>query len=83
MWLPEVWNGSLSVEIGRAIEAGLTVRSVEETVRDTFDWMRSGPDTSGTLTSGMKLGAALARDREASLLDAWRAKQHEPTRQET
>lgn len=80
LWVPEEWGGVMDVRVERAVEAGLALRALEDTVRDTFDWMRSGSGTIGALTSGMKLGATLSRDREASLLTTWRAQGGGPTR---
>ena len=69
LWLPEEWGGMLNVGIERAIGAGLAFRPLEETIRETHDWMRAGWSL-GTLASGMPLGAGLTREREAALLAA-------------
>jgi 2'-hydroxyisoflavone reductase len=71
IWLPEEWNGILSLSIRRALAEGLAFRPLEETIRDTFTWMESGGGGPGALTSGMKLPPALSREREAALLRRW------------
>ena len=62
LWLadPE-WVGMHQAEVGRAIAAGLTTRPLADTVRATLD--QAQPTES----------AGLLPDREAQLLDAWRA----------
>jgi 2'-hydroxyisoflavone reductase len=63
MWIhdPE-WVGMHRAEVTRAIEAGLTLRPLADTVRATLD----GAETTAD--------AGLAPEREAELLRAWRAR---------
>ncbi len=92
-WLPE---SSDTAGFGRrsnrrAVEAGLKLRSVVETARDTLAWIASpdlelwvaGTDPFGsaammTRTDASKqkaiYGAGLARDKEARVLAAWKAR---------
>ena len=68
LWLasPE-YAGMLSVDPTPAFAAGLETRPLEETVRDTLEWVRSGeaPETE----------AGLERAREQQLLDSWLSKE--------
>lgn len=41
LWLPDEEYESFRVDITRALGAGLTLRSLEETVRDTWEWLDS------------------------------------------
>jgi 2'-hydroxyisoflavone reductase len=80
----------------RAVEAGLKLRSVLETARDTLAWIASpnlelwvaGTDPFGsaammTRTEENKKkairGAGLARDKEARVLAAWKARERNST----
>jgi 2'-hydroxyisoflavone reductase len=75
----------------RAVEAGLRMRSVVETARDTLAWIASsdlelwvaGTDPFGSVAMMTRTeenkkkaihGAGLARDKEARLLAAWKAR---------
>lgn len=56
------------VSIERALEAGLTLRPIAETARDTFEWFQSLPaDRQASLRAG------ISPAREAEVLDAWHA----------
>ena len=46
-------------------DAGLTVRPVADTARDTLAWLRETPDAPRT---------GLSREREAGVLAAWHAR---------
>jgi 2'-hydroxyisoflavone reductase len=69
LWLasPE-YAGMLSVDPSPAFAAGLETRPLEETVRDTLEWVRSGdaPDDPP---------AGLGRAKEQAVLDAWLSKE--------
>jgi 2'-hydroxyisoflavone reductase len=67
VWLPSKSEhaGMLSVSVDRAVDAGLTFRSIDEVVRDTLEWDRTRRD--------QPLRGPLAADKEASVLAAWRA----------
>ena len=68
LWLasPE-YAGMLSVDPSPAFAAGLETRPLEETVRDTLEWVREGeaPDAE----------AGLDREKEQRVLDAWLSKE--------
>ena len=49
----------------RALANGLRIRPLEETVRDTLEWVRAGLSPS-------EPPAGLAREKEQRVLDAWR-----------
>jgi len=54
--------GFMSKNIDRALAAGLTLRSLDETVRDTFEWRASQKHP---------LRAGITRERENELLKKW------------
>ena len=58
--------GSLTWSADKALSAGLGIRPLEETVRDTLAWYRSLPEER---QSGLRAG--MSRAREASVLEAW------------
>ncbi len=61
LWVPGAeWAGLLRVDVTRALAAGLVLRPVEETARDTLAWSRlAGPQRP-----------TLARERESQILGA-------------
>lgn len=60
-------SGSLTWSPNKALAAGLTIRPVAETVRDTLAWFRSLPDDrQASLRSGLNT------ERERAVLEAWR-----------
>ena len=69
LWLhaPE-YRGMLSIDPTAAFAAGLTTRPLEETVRDTLEWVRCGEAPADA-------PAGLARDKEQRVLDAWLSKE--------
>jgi 2'-hydroxyisoflavone reductase len=65
LWLPGEENaGLMRRSMRRAVEAGLELRPVADTVRDTLAWDRE--------RGAPELQAGLSRDREAEVLAAWR-----------
>jgi 2'-hydroxyisoflavone reductase len=70
VWVPPVDDmaGFARVSIARATAAGLTFRSVDDTVRDTLTWWKTVPEERRA-----KLRAGLGAEREAEVLAAWRA----------
>ena len=61
-------TGSLTWSPAKALAAGLSIRPVEATIRDTLDWFRSLPDErQATLRAGIDA------DKEKSVLSAWHA----------
>jgi len=75
LWIPEsdeAFRHLQTADVSRAVEAGLTFRPVEETVRDTLAWAEGAAGTAAPLASGMDIGkAGLEPAREAELLSAW------------
>lgn len=72
LWIPEhfplegetlPWRGSFSINIEKAVNAGLTFRPLEETIKEINDWMQTRKDA--VLTAG------ISREREHELLKAW------------
>ncbi len=64
-----LWTVSdpIGTNIGKALSAGLTHRSLEDTVRDTFEWLRSR-EADHDWRSGITAA------REAALLEAWESR---------
>ena len=62
--------GSLTWSAQKAIDAGMTFRSVSETARDTLAWWNSLPDERRG-----KLRAGMSAKREQEVLAAWRERQ--------
>lgn len=63
LWLPlPDYAGLLSHDVTASLEAGLRIRPIEETARDTLAWLRDNPDE-------MKTG--LTRAEERQVLEDW------------
>ena len=61
------WSGAFHVSNRRAVDAGLTLRPIRETIRDTTAWdVARGPET--------KRKVGLEPERERELLAAWKAR---------
>ncbi|OZI10284.1 NAD-dependent dehydratase [Bacillaceae bacterium SAS-127] len=80
LWIPEhfplegetePWNGSFSINIEKAVNSGLTLRPIEDTVHDVYQWEKIRQD------SERKTG--ISREKEKELLDAWFQKEKKPT----
>lgn len=66
VWLPRPeYDGMLAHDAQPALDAGLTVRPVGETARDTLGWLESDP--------AARIGG-ITRDREAELIARWRTR---------
>lgn len=68
VWIPEsdpMSGGFFSISVQRAVEAGLALRPLGETVRATLDWDKARPEHAWR--------AGLTREREAQLLNLWKA----------
>ena len=65
LWVPAVRQGLVSVNVGKALAAGLQIRPLAETVRDTLGWATANPTVEPR--------AGMAREREAAILAAWDA----------
>ena len=71
LWLAREDGAIFDADVSRAIAAGLGFRPLEETVRDTIEWVAAG-GTTAPLASGIDIGEAGMRpERERELLDAW------------
>ena len=66
LWVPAEAGGFNNFDVSRALDAGLTFRPVEETVRDTLAWLATRP-------ADYAWRAGLAAEREAELLSLWHA----------
>jgi 2'-hydroxyisoflavone reductase len=68
LWIPEAESeGFFAFDLSKAIGAGLTFRPIEQTVRDTLEWLRTRP-------AEYEWRAGLSREKEAAIL----ALSHEP-----
>jgi len=72
LWLPESAWGMSTVKVDRAVAAGLRMRPLADTVRDTLEWFEGGKEATRALKSG------LSPEREAELLRAWSASAARP-----
>jgi 2'-hydroxyisoflavone reductase len=67
LWIPAEARGFLMRNIDRALAAGLKFRPLEQTVRETWDWLRrEGFKRDGKV--GVQLHSGLQREREQELL---------------
>ena len=66
LWLPDSpeWIGADSISAARAVAAGLTFRSLTQTVSDTLAWDQALPTEARAVT----LKAGITRERERELL---------------
>ena len=62
---PGEGDGLLSVNLDKAIAAGLTFRPLTETARDTLAWFKSLPEDQQTMRTGID------PEKEANVLEAW------------
>jgi 2'-hydroxyisoflavone reductase len=75
LWVPEENHAFESVNVTRAIAAGLTFRPLAETLRDTLAWARTlPPGPRERRVQGVSIPAAMTAEREAELLSAWRGR---------
>ena len=66
LWLPRpAYDGMVAHDVVPSLEAGLDVRPLAETARDTLAWLEATPGAPVT---------GIDRDREAALLAAWHAR---------
>ena len=70
LWLHAAEQSLDTVSIARALAAGLTFRSLEDTARDTLAWERA------LVTDSRPASPALTEQREAEVLAAWHAAGH-------
>lgn len=65
VWLPlPEYAGMCDHDVSASLAAGLTVRPLEESARDTLAWLRATPEAAIT---------GLTRDEESEVLEAWAA----------
>ena len=73
LWVP---GGAsfMDVSLARAVSQGLTWRALEDTVRDTRQWLRTLPASRPSAGSVLATPppASLSAERERALLDQWR-----------
>ena len=72
VWVPvdDVEMAALHTsDVSRALEWGLEIRPLRETVSDTWDWVR-GIDAGGA-TPEPRAGIGVEPDKEAATLAAW------------
>jgi 2'-hydroxyisoflavone reductase len=66
LWLPRPeYDGLPAHDVRPSLDAGLTLRPLAETTRDTVAWLAATPDATVT---------GISAERERELLDAWRAR---------
>ncbi len=66
LWLPRPeYDGMMQHLVEPGLDAGLVLRPLAETSRDTLEWLRADPDAGST---------GIGRDRERELLAAWHAR---------
>jgi 2'-hydroxyisoflavone reductase len=67
LWLPESYpplGGFMFINCDKAVSAGLRIRPLNHTVRDTLNWLQDA-DLNGNLKAGID------REREKALLSKW------------
>jgi 2'-hydroxyisoflavone reductase len=66
LWVTQDAKGIMKANVERALQAGLTFRSLEDTVRDTLAWDQSRAED-------VERKAGMDSEKEQSLLGTWRA----------
>ena len=83
LWIPgDDHAGFMSIDVSRAVAAGLTFRPLADTIRDTLAWDATRPDAERGVFRSQAAGEArvgLEATRERELLEAW-ATRPGPTR---
>jgi 2'-hydroxyisoflavone reductase len=74
-WVPDEPN-LFAIDGAKARAAGLRIRAIEETIRDSAEWEDVRPRTFAPQSkfAGQARGALLDRARELALLELWRAR---------
>lgn len=62
LWLPEANNAAAEINVDRALESGLTYRSIDTTVQDTLMWLKLRDPS-------VEWKAGLQKDKEKKLLN--------------
>jgi 2'-hydroxyisoflavone reductase len=75
LWLPDVPASAAAwlTSPAKALAAGLVCRPVEETVRDTWEWLREIPEDERSFGTA-EVHHGIAPDKEARILAAWDAR---------
>lgn len=79
VWIPAEGDylGFAMLDLSRALGAGLTLRPVSETARDTLAWFNTlADDRKARLLEGRSAG--LSAEREAEVLSAWKNREKTP-----
>jgi 2'-hydroxyisoflavone reductase len=72
LWVPARYHGFQDVDCSKAIAAGLRYRPLEETLRDTLEWVQGmAPGADRRPKLGVEIPPPLTPEREADLLAAW------------
>ena len=71
LWVPTDDAGFLQANVAAALAMGLSIRPLEQTVRDTLAWATEAG--SDLVTPGPTGEAGMTPEREAELLEAWSA----------
>ena len=73
LWLPEEaaphMKGFMFINCDKAVAAGLSLRPVKETIKDTLDWYRANRPNE-------QLEAGIDSDKEQSVLRKWHEQRH-------
>lgn len=72
LWIPEDLPGLDRIDCSRALAQGLTFRPLADTIRDTLDWLASGPQPLDPARPGVRMPGSMRPERESTLLQAWR-----------
>ncbi|MFQ5400379.1 MAG: SDR family oxidoreductase [Anaerolineae bacterium] len=67
LWVPRESSGIMSINCEKALQTGLAIRPLAETVRDTLAWQATRP-------AEWEWRNGLSAEREAKLLRAWHAR---------
>lgn len=70
LWVPDEYAGFGTVNIDKAIQAGLHFRPLAETIRDTLAWLKCR-------SADHEWRAGLTQEREAELLKLWHQSEHD------
>ena len=66
MWTPKEWRGIFEANCNKAVDAGLSFKPIEQTIRDTLAWHATRPPS-------YELKVGLKPNKERELLKKWRA----------
>ena len=66
-WVPVASAGFLKMNVDKAVAAGLAIRPLPDTVRDTLAWRATRP-------ADYEFKAGMSAEREAELLEKWAAR---------